>query len=99
VPAPALRLLPSATWFRIERAIEGSDTAVVMLAAQPVARSSGGRSIVMGSDARQVTWTGAHDRTRRLGGVRTMAAIGAARWSGSQNVAVGTRFTQVEAGL
>jgi len=48
VPANALRRLPASTWFRVERAIEGSDTAVVILAAMPVARSAGGRSIVMG---------------------------------------------------
>ena len=47
VPATALRRLPAATWFRIERAIEGSDTAVLILAAQPIARSAGGRSIVL----------------------------------------------------
>lgn len=47
VPANALRRLPASTWFRVERAIEGSDTAVLILAAQPVARSAGGRSIVM----------------------------------------------------
>ena len=45
VPAVALRRLPASTWFRIERAIEGSDTAVLILAAIPVARSAGGRSI------------------------------------------------------
>ncbi len=48
LPATALRRLPASTWFRVERAIEGSDTAVLILAAQPVSRSSGGRSIVMG---------------------------------------------------
>jgi recA bacterial DNA recombination protein len=48
LPATALRRLPASTWFRVERAIEGSDTAVLILAAQPVARSAGGRSIVMG---------------------------------------------------
>ncbi len=47
VPASALRRLPASTWFRIERAIEGSDTVVLILAAQPIARSAGGRSIVM----------------------------------------------------
>ena len=47
VPANALRRLPASTWFRIERAIEGSETAVLILAAMPVARSAGGRSIVM----------------------------------------------------
>jgi hypothetical protein len=48
VPANALRRLPASTWFRIERAIEGSDTAVLLLAAMPVSRSAGGRSIVLG---------------------------------------------------
>ena len=47
VPATALRRLPASTWFRVERAIEGSDTAVLILAAQPVARSAGGRSIIL----------------------------------------------------
>src|SRR5688572_14209125 len=46
VPATALRRLPASTWFRVERAIEGSDIAVLLLAAQSVARSTGGRSIV-----------------------------------------------------
>ena len=106
VPAQALRRLPASTWFRIERAIEGSDTAVVILAAQSVARSSGGRSIVMGStstsakasvdrpDSRLPTpvWKGEHDRTRRLGGVRSGAAVSAARWSHARDVAIQTRF-------
>jgi hypothetical protein len=47
VPAAALRRLPASTWFRIERAIEGSDTAVLILSTMPVARSAGGRSIVL----------------------------------------------------
>jgi hypothetical protein len=47
VPATALRRLPASTWFRIERAIEGSDTAVLILGAAPIARSAGGRSITM----------------------------------------------------
>jgi recombination protein RecA len=102
VPAIALRRLPAATWFRIERAIEGSDTAVLILAAIPVARSSGGKSIVLGSESptssalptssasRQVLWKGDHDRTRRLGGVRTSAAISAARSSQVRHVGFDT---------
>ena len=104
VPVTALRRLPAATWFRIERAIEGSDTAVMILAATPVARSAGGKSIVLGgenptrialptSDAlptssasRQVLWKGSHDRTRRLGGIRTSAGISAARSSQVRHV-------------
>jgi hypothetical protein len=49
VPVAALRRLPASTWFRIERAIEASDTAVVILAAMPVSRSAGGRSILLGN--------------------------------------------------
>ena len=85
LPAAALRRLPASTWFRVERAIEGSDTAVLILAAMPVARSAGGRSIVMDSRNR-VIWTGAHDRSRRIAGVRAQAAINAARWSDAQRV-------------
>ncbi len=47
VPANALRRLPASTWFRVERAIENSDTAVLILTAIPVSRSTGGRSIVL----------------------------------------------------
>ena len=102
VPANALRRLPAATWFRIERAIEGSDIAVVILAALPVARSTGGRSIVFdgsrepgtgnrknadpGSRIPGPVWRGEHDRTRRLAGVRMRVSISAARWSHSHNV-------------
>ncbi|HWI17091.1 MAG TPA: hypothetical protein VNT81_05065 [Vicinamibacterales bacterium] len=89
VPAAALRRLPAATWFRVERAIEGSDTAVLILAAQPVSRSTGGRSIVLGGD-QQVLWKGDHDRSRRVSGVRARAAISAARWSNSQGLTTQT---------
>jgi hypothetical protein len=98
VPANALRRLPAATWFRIERAIEGSDTAVLILSATPVARSTGGRSIATGSSGfsgstgslGSVLWKGDHDRTRRLGGVRTGAAISAARSSQVRHVGFDT---------
>jgi recombination protein RecA len=102
VPAPALRRLPASTWFRVERAIEGSDTAVLIVAAQPVARSAGGRSIALQpkADSRElkaesrepkaVIWKGDHDRSRRIGGVRTGASINAARWSHAQSVDLAT---------
>jgi hypothetical protein len=51
VPAAALKRLPPATWFRLARVIEGSDTAVLLVAASPVARSAGGRSIVLRREA------------------------------------------------
>jgi hypothetical protein len=86
VPATALRRLPASTWFRIERAIEGSDTAVLILSATPMARSAGGRSIHLGGDTTRVRWIGDHDRTRRVAGVRSRAAIAAARWSHTQTI-------------
>jgi hypothetical protein len=81
VPAAALRRLPASTWFRIERAIEGSDTAVVILSAISVARSAGGRSLQLGGEVQRVMWKGEHERTRRVAGVRTQAGISAARWA------------------
>lgn len=106
VPATALRRLPASTWFRIERAIEGSDTAVLILSAAPIARSAGGRSISLApavdtlpadsttsgkiAAPRHVVWSGEHDRTRRLAGMRSRASIHAARWSHAQSVETGT---------
>ncbi len=52
VPAAALRRLPMSIWFRIERAIEHTDTVVLILAAQPIARSAAGRSIVLANGER-----------------------------------------------
>jgi recombination protein RecA len=86
VPPIALRRLPASTWFRIERAIEGSDTAVLILGATPIARSAGGRSMHLGGDNTRVVWTGDHDRSRRVAGVRGRAAIHAARWSHTRTV-------------
>jgi hypothetical protein len=51
VPAAAFKRLPPATWFRLARVIEGSDTAVLLVTASPVARSAGGRSIVLCREA------------------------------------------------
>jgi hypothetical protein len=102
VPANALRRLPASTWFRVERAIEGSDTAVLILAAMPVARSAGGRSIVLirnqesgignreSGIRNQVIWRGEHDRTRRIAGVQAQAVINAARWSHAARVDLST---------
>ena len=53
VPAPALRRLPASTWLRVQRVIEGSDTAVVLLGASPIARSVDGRTIRMGIESRE----------------------------------------------
>jgi hypothetical protein len=45
VPTLVVRGLPFTTWLRLQRTIEGSDTACVLMAAEPTARSAGGVSI------------------------------------------------------
>ncbi len=82
VTAAGLSRIPMATWLRIQRVIADSETAVLLLAAVPVARSPRGVSIVAGGpgagsggrgtrSGARVAWKGAHDRSRRLGGVTT----------------------------
>ncbi len=43
----AIRRLPFTTWFRLQRPIEGSSTACLVLASEPVARSAGGVTIAL----------------------------------------------------
>lgn len=92
VPAAALGRLPAATWLRIARIIEGSDTVVVVLATAPMARSAGGRTVKTGGERRglpgdggrlpaAVLWRGGHERSRRFAGVRAAWAVAGARWA------------------
>ena len=66
IPPIALKRIPFTTWLRIQRIVEGSDTACVLVVPQPVARSAGGVTLTLGSTA---TWAGDSDRSRRLKGL------------------------------
>ena len=66
VPMVALRRLPFTTWLRVQRAIEGSDTACVLVVPAPLARSAGGLTLTLTGQAR---WAGESDRSRRLTGL------------------------------
>jgi recombination protein RecA len=94
VPATAMRRVPAATWFRIAHAIEGSDTVVVILSSASVARSARGKSIQLNADGRlaktEVQWSGTHDRSRRLMGLRSEASIGASHWATASRITVET---------
>jgi hypothetical protein len=81
-PVSALARVPRSTWLRLQRVVEGSETALVLLASAPVARSASGLSIATGAPQPSGTerrdfrpagarWKGQHDRTRRLAGLRT----------------------------
>jgi hypothetical protein len=44
-PAPAIRRVPFTTWLRLQRMVEGSQTACVLVGAEPMARSSAGLTV------------------------------------------------------
>jgi recombination protein RecA len=70
VPVPALRRLPFATWLRVQRMVEGSDTACVIVAPQPLARSAGGSTLVLSSSTTHtIQWAGVSSHSRRLAGL------------------------------
>ena len=66
VPPIVLKQLPFTTWLRVQRTIEGSDTACVLVTPEPLARSAGGLTLSL---AGRTTWAGAADRSRRLAGL------------------------------
>lgn len=61
----ALKRIPFTTWLRVQRVIEGSDTACVLVVPQPLARSAGGLTLMLSGRTR---WTGDADRNRHLAG-------------------------------
>ena len=67
VPAITIRQFPYTTWMRLSRVIEGSQTALVLLAADRIARSSGGATVAL-QDRSGVPgrWIGTSDRARHL---------------------------------
>jgi hypothetical protein len=66
VPADVLRRLPFTTWMRVQRVIEGSDTACVLTTPEPLARSAGGLTLTLTG---QTSWRGVTARSRRVGGL------------------------------
>ena len=65
VPPATLTRMPFTTWLRVQRVIEGSDTACVLVAPQPLARSAGGLTLSLTGRA---CWAGDADRNRHLAG-------------------------------
>ncbi len=47
-PAAALRRLPFTTWMRVQRMVEGSQTACLLVGNEPMARSSAGLTLQLG---------------------------------------------------
>lgn len=64
--APVLRQFPFTTWLRLARAIEGSQTAALVIAADHLARSPGGVTIALHGVPQ---WTGTSARARLFRGI------------------------------
>ena len=62
----ALKGLPFTTWLRVQRMVEGSETACVLVGPEPLARSASGLTLLC--DGRPA-WDGTSDRGRRLSGL------------------------------
>ncbi len=84
VPLRTVRALPFTTWFRLARVIEGSQTVAVLVAAEHLARSSGGATVAMDrlrphpKDLH--TSTGMKDRKDM-----TSPGLSRARWTGGSD--------------
>ena len=72
VPPSALKRIPFTTWLRVQRAIEGSDTACVLLTPEPLSRSAGGLTLTLTGRS---SWTGESDRSRRLAALEVTSRI------------------------
>jgi hypothetical protein len=106
VPPTGIRRVPHTTWLRLQRVVEGTDTACLLLGPMPLARSAGGITITTGdftgatgaTGATSATgaeasvgagvisslktsarWIGAHDRSRRLGGLHLTTRVSSPR--------------------
>jgi hypothetical protein len=108
VPVAGLRRIPMTTWLRVQRVIEGSDTACVLLAPVPLARSAAGVTIMTGAPdatcperaqaSRGVQWAGTHDRARRVAGLEISFRMSSPRRTSNTVLSV-TSKTRCEFGL
>lgn len=90
VPPLALKRLPFTTWMRVQRIVEGRDTACVIVVPEPLARSAGGVTVTLRG---RPIWAGDSDRSRRLDGLDIDARLVSPRrtFEGDIHVRCGTR--------
>lgn len=92
ISAPALNRIPASTWLRVQRIIEGSETACVVLGPVPIARSAAGITINTGEACSRARWSGQHDRARRLAGLSVSARLMSPRRRVAGSVALDARM-------
>ena len=90
VPLAGIRRVPPTTWMRLQRIVEGSETACLLMGPVALARSAGGVSLTTGAaieadgphaGSGAHRWQGQHDRARRLAGLTVAVRMGSPRWS------------------
>ena len=72
VSGAMLRRIPFTTWLRVQRAVEGRDTACVLVAPEPIARSAGGLTLTLTG---RTSWTGSSARPRVAGAELKMRVV------------------------
>jgi hypothetical protein len=77
VPAVAIRQFPYTTWMRLSRVIEGSQTTLVLLGSDRIARSPGGATVTLHEQGRgrRGVWSGTADRARFLTALEVQAVV------------------------
>jgi recombination protein RecA len=83
-PADAVRGLPFTTWMRLQRLLEGSQTAGVLVGGTPMARSSSGLTLKLGT-CRAAGTRGVRFRARLFDGLDIEAAVVRARSHAGQD--------------
>jgi hypothetical protein len=135
VPLTGIRRVPHTTWLRLQRIVEGTDIACLLLGSVPLARSAGGITITTGASGAQgaqgaqgasgaagaaglpaiarrveaearraaveaaAMWAGAHDRSRRLAGLRVSLRLSSPRRTVQGSLALETVTRQDVRGL
>jgi hypothetical protein len=88
VPLNGIQRVPQTTWLRLQRIVEGTDTACLLMGPVPLARSAGG--VTINTDRAAPDWAGAHDRSRRLAGLSVSARLSSPRRSVQGTAALNT---------
>ena len=88
-PSSALNRLPFTTWMRVQRTIEGSETACLIVGPHPIARSAGGVTLSLGGASR---WAGDADRSRRITGLDVTVRVVSPRRRVEGEAAIAAEF-------
>ena len=89
-PADAVRRLPFTTWLRLQRMVEGSQTACILLGGEPMARSSAGLTLRLGLRAEG---SGLRFNERLFDGIDVEARVVRARAREQEDVRVSLSTT------